>query len=140
LIFDRHVTAIAWKAESWAQADQKESEWVLIPKSDPDSQKVPWDKHFRSKTIADQAEVLKHYAKDYREAKALEVMTSALLNDVVHGERILSDCWLHTQELNSLGGRACVGHFSAVGLGIPVFKSAYGDVRLGCALARKLKT
>jgi len=36
-----------WKKQPWAQAAQVESEWVLIPKSDPDRNKVPEDKFFK---------------------------------------------------------------------------------------------
>ena len=142
LIYDG---ANKWKGESWAQAPQQESEWVLIPKSDPDPRKVSEDKHFRdkhfrSKTIAEQAEVYKHYnAKDYREAKALEVMTAALLNDVVNGERILSNCYLRTQEPSPSGGRVVVGAFPADGLWVFVDYDGFGLGDVGGALARKSK-
>ena len=117
----------------------------MIPKSDPDPRKVSEDKHFRdkhfrSKTIAEQAEVYKHYnAKYYREAKALEVMTAALLNDVVNGERILSNCYLRTQEPSPSGGRVVVGCFYAGGLGVVVDGGADDRVHVGGALARKSK-
>jgi len=74
----------------WASLPQVKSEWVLLPKSDPDPTNVPGDKHFRGKNLKQQEEVFKHYVAEYREAKALEIMTMAVLNDVVYGEpRIL---------------------------------------------------
>jgi hypothetical protein len=45
-----------WKGQPWANLPQAQSEWVLLPKSDPDSTASP-DKHFRSKKIAEQADV-----------------------------------------------------------------------------------
>ena len=135
-----HDGVNGWKEQPWAKESPSLSEWVLIPKSDPDPRKVSEDKHFRSKTIAEQAEVYKHYnAKDYREAKALEVMTAALLNDVVNGERILSNCYLRTQEPSPSGGRVVVGIFNADGLGVRVDYVGYDCVYVGGALARKSK-
>ena len=136
LIDDRWIR---WKGESWAQAPQQESEWVLIPKSDPDPKKVIEDKHFRTKTISQQADVYGRYAAHYREAKALEVMTAALLNDVVNGERILSDCYIRTQELDASGGRIVVGYFNASGLEANAY-DAYDRPNVGGALVRKSKT
>jgi MoxR-like ATPase len=147
LIFDGDDWANAWKGASWAQATQAESEWVLIPKSDPDPEKMeeryPSDwagRHFRSKSIAEQADVHKHYEADYREARALEVMTAALLNDVVNGERILSDCWLRTEESNASGGRIEVGGFLADGLVFDVEDVDDVYVNVGRSLARKSKS
>lgn len=146
LIYDGADWANDWKGEAWAQAAQVESEWVLIPKSDPDLNKVPEDRHFRSKTIAEQADVLKHYEKDYREAKALEVMTAALLNDVVNGEpRMLApegDNWnyLRCVEENASGGRVVVGSFFALGLGVGVDDGDDGNVHVGGALAWKSRS
>ena len=137
LIYDGADWANAWKGESWAKTSPSESEWVLIPKSDPDPKKVPKGQHFRSKTIAEQAKVLKHYEADYREAKALEVMTAALLNDVVNGERILSDCYLRTREPNASGGRVVVGYFNANGLWVHVDFGDFDNDDVGGALARK---
>jgi MoxR-like ATPase len=143
LIYDREDLdewedcANAWKGESWAKESPSASEWVLIPKSDPDPEKVPEGQHFRSKTIAGQADVLKHYAADYREAKALEVMTAALLNDVVNGERILSDCGLRTQEQDTSDGRVLIGYFAESGLWVGVGNGDYDDGDVGGALARE---
>ena len=132
----------AWKEMSWASVPQPQSEWVLIPKSDPDLNKVPKNKHFRSKDIAAQKDVHgKHYS-EYREVKALEVMTMALLNDLVNGEpRILDGFnYLRCVEPNASGGCVCVGNFNAVGLRVFVAYDGYDLVDVGRALARELKT
>jgi hypothetical protein len=140
LIFDSKDWANKWKQESWARAPQQESEWVLIPKSDPDPKKVSAARHFRRKRIAQQADVYKHYAAHYREAKALEVMTAALLNDVVNRERILEDSYLRTQEPNAPGGRVVVGYFNgAVGLLVGVDYDGIAYAIVGGALVRKSK-
>jgi MoxR-like ATPase len=140
LIYDREKWANAWKGASWAKAPQVESEWVLIPKMDPDRAKVSDDKPFRSKKIAEQDKVHEHYAADYRESKALELMTVALLNYVVNGERILSDCYLRTQEPNASGGRVEVGYFLAHGLRVDIVNDDYRDAGVGRSLARKSKS
>jgi MoxR-like ATPase len=137
-----HPDYSAWKEMSWASVPQPQSEWVLIPKSDPDLEKVPENKHFRSKDIAAQKDVHgKHYS-EYREVKALEVMTMALLNDVVNGEpRILDGFnYLRCVEPNASGGRVCVGSFVAVGLRVYDALDGGGDDYIGRALARELKT
>ena len=128
-----------WKEMSWASTPQPESEWVLLPKSDPDP-KVSPDKHFRSKDIAAQQKVHDKHYSEYREVKALEVMTMALLNDLVNGEpRILDGFnYLRCVEPNASGGRVCVGCFRADGLGVFDDFSVIGSI--GRALARKLKT
>ena len=46
-----------WKSFPWASAPQGASEWVLLPKSDPDQSKVSKDKHFRWKKLAAQQRV-----------------------------------------------------------------------------------
>jgi hypothetical protein len=76
LIYDR---------ADWAKAAQAQSEWILLPKSDPNPGKVPKTKHFRSKNIAAQEKVHRYHYPEYREVKTLEVMTMALLNDLVNG-------------------------------------------------------
>jgi hypothetical protein len=126
-----------WKECDWAILPQVKSEWVLLPKSDPDRNKVPEDKHFRGKNIKQQEEVYKHYAAEYREAKALEVMTMAILNDLVNGEpRILDGPnYLRCMEPNASGGRVCVGSFDANGL--RVHDGRVGRGVIGRALARK---
>ena len=129
----------SWKGQSWGTTEQAASEWVLIPKGDPDPAKVAPDKHFRSKDIAAQDVVLRDHYKEYREVKTLEVMTMALLYDLTHKERLLPD-WLRCEEPNASGGRVCVGYFNADGLEVG---DVFGDIdhdRIGRALARKLKT
>jgi hypothetical protein len=127
-----------WKRCDWAILPQVKSEWVLLPKSDPDRNKVPENKHFRGKNIEQQEEVYKHYAAEYREAKALEVMTMAILNDLVNGEpRILDGPnYLRCMEPYASGGRVCVGFFDADGLLVHDDDGDDGD-RIGRALARK---
>ena len=46
--------ADSWKTKPWASTEQAASEWVLIPKGEPDPAKVATDKHFRNKNIAAQ--------------------------------------------------------------------------------------
>ena len=130
----------SWKGQSWASTEQAASEWVLIPKGDPDPAKVATDKHFRGKNIAAQDVVLRDHYKEYREVKTLEVMTMALLYDLTHKERLQLPDYLRCKESNASGGRVCVGCFNAFGLRVG---DAYGDYDhdfIGRALARKLKT
>ena len=139
LIYDGKNWATAWKEKPYASSLQTASEWVLIPNSDPDSAKVISDKHFRSKDIAAQDDVLRNHYKEYREVKTLEVMTMALLYDLTHKERLLPD-YLRCEEADASGGRVCVGYFFAYGLVVSDAQDDFDpDVR-GCALARKLKT
>ena len=128
----------SWKGQSWASLAQIASEWVLIPKRDPDPAKVAPDKHFRDKNIAAQDVVHKHYS-DYREGKVLELMTMALLYDLTHKERLLSD-YVRCEEANASGGRVCVGNFHANGLRVSDGDGDGGRDGIGRALARKLKT
>jgi len=132
----------SWKAHRWASTPQTQSEWVLIPKSDPVRGEVSEDKHFRYKTIAQQAEVHREHYGDYREAKTLEVMTAALLNDMVNGEPRMLDGfnYLRCEEPNASGGRVCVGFFRADGLRVLDGFDVVDNVFIGRALARKLKT
>jgi hypothetical protein len=80
-----------------------------------------------------------HY-KEYREVKTLELMTMAVLYDLTHKERLLSDCYLRCEEPNASGGRVCVGPFSAHGLGVIDDCDAHDCDDIGRALARELKT
>ena len=143
LIYDG-ADATRWKGHDWANLPQSQSEWVLIPKSDPDPKKMrekygeeEGDKrHFREKGIAAQQKVHGEHYTEYREVKALEVMTMALLYDLTHKERLLPD-YLRCEEPNAFGGRVCVGCFDANGL---VVCDVFGDVDIdliGRALARK---
>ena len=149
LIYDKRERATAWKSTSWANAPQAQSEWVLLPKSDPDPNVSP-EKHFRRKDITAQQKVHEAHYSEYREVKALEVMTMALLNDVVNGEpRILDGLnYLRCIEQNASGGRVCVGYFHVSGVG---FFHVGGlevcddnrvsvNAEIGWSLARKLKT
>ena len=142
LIYDKEEWATAWKSTSWANAPQAQSEWVLLPKSDPDPNVSP-EKHFRRKDITAQQKVHEAHYSEYREGKVLEVMTMALLNDVVNGEpRILQGLnYLRCIEQNASGGRVCVGDFNSHGLGVYARgNDGRGQGNVGCALARKLKT
>jgi hypothetical protein len=139
LIYDGKEWANTWKSQPWASTPQSESEWLLIPKSDPDPQKVSKEKHFRNKNIAAQQTVHDTHYPDYREVKAVELMTAALLHDLVNGERLLPD-YLRCQERNASGGRVCVGNFVASGLRVVVDLFDRGAGNVGRALARKLKT
>jgi hypothetical protein len=128
----------SWKAQPWASAPQSRSEWVLIPKSDPDEDKVPEAKHFRSKNIAAQQKVHETHYPEYREVKTVELMTAVLLNDLVNGDPRMLDGWnsLRCVEPNASGGRVCVGSFGSSGL-LVVDLDVIGDVNFGRALARK---
>ena len=138
LIYDGADGATAWKEKDWASTAQVESEWVLIPKSDPDRNKVPEGKHFRSKHIAAQQDVHDEHYGEYREVKTLEPMTAVLLNDLVNGEpRMLDGNRLRCAEPNASGGRVCVGYFNALGLKVHDDFGAYGVDLIGRALARK---
>ena len=141
LIYDKEEWATAWKSTSWANAPQAQSEWVLLPKSDPDPNVSP-EKHFRSKDITAQQKVHEAHYSEYREGKVLEVMTMALLNDVVNGEPRILDGWnyLRCIEPNASGGRVGVGCFLSNGLWVHGDDVASANGCLGCALARKLKT
>jgi hypothetical protein len=128
----------SWKSQEWASAPQSRSEWVLIPKSDPDPNKVPEGKHFRSKNIAAPQDVHDEHYGEYREVKTLELMTAALLNDLVNGEpRMLDGNYLRCAEPNASGGRVCVGLFRAHGLRVCDDDVAFAYDFLGRALARK---
>ena len=147
LIYDGEEWATAWKGREWAKAPQAQSEWVLIPKSDPDPERMRekygeergGNRHFRSKNIAAQQKVHGEHYKEYREVKALEVMTMALLYDLTHKERLPPD-YLRCEEPNAFGGRVCVGNFGAIGLKVHDDYDDFDSARLGRALARKLKT
>jgi hypothetical protein len=139
LIHDQEDWANEWKSEPWANASPSESEWMLIPTSDPDPKRVPEERHFRGKHVAEQADVLRHYEANYREAKALEVMTAAVLNDVFNGEPRMLEVWtlLRCLEENASGGRMQVGCFNTDGLKV-YDDGDYAYDHVGVALARKL--
>jgi hypothetical protein len=129
----------SWKEQPWASLQHVESEWVLIPKSDPDRNKVPADKHFRSKNIAAQQKVHETHYPEYREVKTVELMTAALLNDLVNGSPRMLDGsnYLRCVEPNASGGRVCVGYFFAFGLRVFDDGDVCGLGNIGRALARK---
>jgi MoxR-like ATPase len=137
LIFDDFSS---WKSQEWAASPQAASEWVLIPKSDPDQEKVPAGKHFRTKNIAAQQKVHFDHYSEYREVKALEVMTMAVLYDLTHNARLLPTNYVRCEEANASGGRVCVGGFYANGLKVDVVNGDFDLAYIGRALARKLKT
>jgi hypothetical protein len=130
----------SWKNEEWAKKSPAKSQWVLIPKADPIHSQVSSEKHFRSKRISEQEQVHQDHYKDYREAEALEVMTAALLNDLVNGKPRMLDNrnFLRCVEPNASGGRVCVGCFDTKGLLVPVNFGVSGTYDVGRALARKL--
>jgi hypothetical protein len=140
LIYDGADWATAWKEKDWARSPQVQSEWVLIPKSDPDPNKVSEDKHFRSKNVTAQQNVHETHYSEYREVKTVELMTAVLLHDLVNGDSRMLDGWnyLRCVEPNASGGRVFVGYFYAVGLQVVVERDAHVNVNIGRALALKL--
>ena len=144
LIYDGDDWLTKWKKQDWAYLPQAQSEWVLIPKSDPDPERMrekygdeEGDKrHFRSKNIAAQQEVHGEHYKEYREVKALEVMTMALLYDLTHKEERLLPDYLRCEEPNAFGGRVCVGNFNANGLKVNDDNDDNDNDNIGRALAR----
>jgi hypothetical protein len=126
----------SWKEQPWASQQQVQSEWVLIPKSDPDAEKVPADKHFRLKNIAAQQNVHETHYPEYREVKTLELMTAVLLYDLTNKERLVPD-YVRCEEPNASGGRVCVGFFDAYGLKVFVDLDDHVHDSIGRALARK---
>jgi hypothetical protein len=98
-----------WKKQEWASMPQQESEWILTPKSDPDSAHPQGDTHhFRNKSIAEQDLVQKNYYPEYLEAKAIEFMTTLVLYSGVNDVRLSSGSHLRCQEPCTNGGRVCV--------------------------------
>ena len=136
LIYDGRTEATAWKGKDWAGTPQAQSEWVLIPKSDPDPEKVPEGKHFRDKKIAAQQDVHDEHYGEYREVKTVELMTAVLLHDLENKERLLP-YYLRCEEPDGFGGRVCVGNFHADGLRVRVDCGDFDVVSFGRALARK---
>jgi len=128
-----------WKGTEWANAPQVESEWVLIPKADPDFEAyLPDKKCFRELCIPDQEQVHADYYGEYRAARTLEVMTAVLLRHMTNNELIHERQWLRCQESNAIRGRIQVGFFSEAGLQIETGFSDYGDTDVGFAIARKV--
>jgi hypothetical protein len=130
-----------WEQGAWTSGSPSASEWVLIPKRDPDRRQVRANEHFRGKGMRDQARVLKHYSTDCREARALEVMTAAILTHLVSDERILEHCVLRVMEPSGVGGRVQVGLFGSAGLNVFTEDNGRKDHsnNLGPALARRTR-
>jgi len=61
-----------------------------------------------------------------------------VLNDLVHGERLLPDCYLRCEELNAVGGRVCLGRFCADGLRVYGVCDADGHSYVGWSVVRSL--
>lgn len=137
LINQQYVWYTSWELRGWAVTPKVKSEWMLIPKSDPDYETVPAAKQFRFKTIAEQEEVLVNHYPEYREAKTIELMTAVLLYDLVNKEQVLPH-YLRCLERNLSGGRVCVGYFDADGLRIADSDNGYQYSDIGRALVRKL--
>ena len=138
LIYDGEYQAIEWQQWAWAKAPQAQSEWVLIPKSDPDPMKVSSDKHFRDINEVEQEAVHSRHYGEYREVNAIELMTAVLLYDLTHKERLLSGLYLRCTDLDPFGCRECVGDFREKGLWVDDVGDFYTHPFIGRALARKL--
>jgi hypothetical protein len=140
LIYDGADWATDWKELDWASLPEAQSAWVLLPKSDPDPYSAPHELHFRFKNIAAQQKVQEEHYSEYREARALEVMTMALLYDLTHKERPLPllPVWLRCAEPDVSGGRVLVGYVLAGGLGVVDDDDDLEPEFIGRALARKL--
>ncbi len=77
-----------------------------------------------------------HYS-EYREVRALEVMTMALLYDLTYKKRLLP-AYFRCEEENASGGSVCVGCFLADGLLVHVALDVSINDFIGRALAQKL--
>lgn len=128
-----------WKSSSWASTPQAESEWVLMPIREPDAKGCSSNQSFRGKSIAAQAELEKNYYADYRQAKAIEVMTAAILDGVVNGgSRVVAGgANLRTVEPSSCGGQVTISQDSN-GVKIADFYVGLPNQSFGRALAWKL--
>jgi hypothetical protein len=136
LIYSDYFTQ--WRDTQWVQQLQERSEWILIPKNDPDPERVPDDKHFRGKSIAVQEKIHGvYYQQEYRQATTLEVITAAVLNYLVNGQRILPYNALRCAVPDPSDDQPCVGRWQLSGLKIFNF-SAAGVSSVGRALVRKL--
>lgn len=137
LIFAGMEQATRWKSQEWASIPQSKSEWLLIPVSHPDALKSP-QKQLRHKAVVEQDKVHQDYYPEYREVKAVELMTAVLLYDMVHKERLLPNYHQRCEEPNHSGGRVCVGLFYGGGLKVSLTYASVGYNFIGRALARKL--
>lgn len=137
-----------WKSMEWSKVAPAESAWILIPKHDPSpftmnsvfSASGDW-RHFRGKSVTDQEKVhTLHYKDCYREAKALELMTAALLSYVVTGNprMLVGNVYLRCLESGRCGGRVLVGSLDRDGLQIHASLDSpdHTDFHIGRALVR----
>ena len=148
---DRLISyAESWKEQFWARAPQAQSEWVLIPKSDPVPKKMREKygkkegskRHFLRKDVAAQEKVHAEYYTEYREVKTIELITAVLLYELTHKERLLPRR-LRCEERSPFGDhfRVSVSYLFDSGLYVHWTPEipAYGpDASIGLALARKL--
>ena len=134
LMAGRHAS---WRRASWASTPQPTSEWVLLPKDDPDYTQVEDGKHFRTKPYAAQRKVHEEHYRDYREARSIELMTAVLLHDLTHKQRILPHA-RRCQEANASGGRVIIGNFLWSGLLVAADQGDDVCRGLGLALVRRV--
>ncbi|MEY4669741.1 MAG: hypothetical protein RL518_2440 [Pseudomonadota bacterium] len=126
--------------DSWIVKPQTDSQWILLPKSDPDPKKVPKERHFRSKYIMEQQQVHEQHYEDYREAHLLELTTAIILNDLVNGEPRMLEGWntLRCADESYDRGRRGAGYFRTDGLWVEDHIDDGPRWHVGLALARKL--
>ena len=129
---------LSWQRQPFVSAVQNESEWVLLPKRDPNPAVVPDEKHFRGKNSEEQQKVQDTHYKKYREARVLELVTAAALNDLVHGvpRMIGQSNFLDCQETSVSGNPVCVTGFGHVGVLITEGLEGVGNPNGGRALVR----
>ncbi|MEY4668038.1 MAG: hypothetical protein RL518_737 [Pseudomonadota bacterium] len=111
-----------WEKNDWIFRPQPESEWLLIPKSDPNRFETPDAKHFRYKRIREQLDVhLNHYL-EYRTVYAIELMTAMVLNDLVNGEPRMLDGYNYLRCIEQVesGGQVYIGFFTDTGFEVRV--------------------
>ena len=138
MLFRSYNELNSWKSQPWASEPQGGSEWLLLPKRDPNRYIVLEEKHFREKKLSEQQKVLEEHYPAYRDVKTVELMTAVLLYDLTHKERLLPLTYLRCHEPNSSSERVGVGGFDSGGLGIGNTSGDSTGDNLGRALARKL--
>jgi hypothetical protein len=127
--------------ELWVYEAPRASTWILIPRSDPVPGLVPEERCFRGKIFEQQRAVYEtHYALTYRPACVAEVITAALLCDVVHNDRD----WLGPRiRFLCAGGPIeedplCVGRWGYHGKAVFASSGTLPPSDFGIALVRKL--
>lgn len=123
-----------WQGEAWASQPQSHSEWVLLSKVNPDGDAVPSSQHFWNKAIRGQEKVHENHYPEYREGKALEVMTGVLLSILVNNHGFLWKKYVRCQEPCPAGGRVMVGHHDYAGVKIHTRDYNYPNQSIGRAL------